>query len=88
MGIVVKGIAVLSLLLLPDTIADIHYWSARSGIAFDGRAAGTPCSDHGLAAWAVREMSKDPDLNVLHNDSPFKDLVAYANDRVRIPEKK
>jgi serine/threonine protein kinase/tetratricopeptide (TPR) repeat protein len=44
--------------------------------------------DHGLAAWVVREMSKDPDLNVLHNDSRFKDLVAYANDRVTISEKK
>jgi len=32
MGIVVKGIAVLSLPLSADTIADIHYWSARSGI--------------------------------------------------------
>jgi hypothetical protein len=33
-------------------------------------------------------MSKEPDLNVLHNDSRFKDLVAYANDRVTVPEKK
>lgn len=38
--------------------------------------------DHGLEAWVIRELNKDPDLNVLHDDSRFKDLVAYANGRL------
>ena len=38
--------------------------------------------DHGLAGWVIREMSTDPDLDVLHGDPRFEALVAYANNRL------
>lgn len=38
--------------------------------------------DHGLAAWVVREMGKDPDLSSLHNDPRFETLVGYASNHI------
>ena len=43
--------------------------------------------DHGLAAWVVREMNKDPDLNSLHTDPRFNQLVAYADSHASAKSK-
>jgi eukaryotic-like serine/threonine-protein kinase len=39
--------------------------------------------DHGLPPNARLGMEKDPDLKLLHEDSRFKDLAAYAKQHVR-----
>lgn len=68
----------------PDTALSTYNLAcviAHQGEATEALAMLRQSVDHGLAAWVVREMSKDPDLSSLHNDPRFETLVTYANNR-------
>jgi len=68
----------------PDTALSTYNLAcviAHQGKSTEALAMLRESVDHGLAAWVIREMSKDPDLNVLHNDARFAALVAYAKHR-------
>ena len=74
----------------PDTALSTYNLAcviAHQGKSTEALAMLRESVDHGLAAWVVREMSKDPDLNSLHNDPRFIELVAYANSRASAQSK-
>lgn len=68
----------------PDTALSTYNLAciiAHQGKSTEALAMLREAVDHGLAGWVVREMSKDPDLNSLHDDPRFDALVVYANER-------
>lgn len=68
----------------PDTALSTYNLAcviAHQGKSAEALAMLREAVDHGLAAWVIREMNKDPDLNSLHNDPHFDALVSYANNR-------
>ena len=72
----------------PDTALSTYNLAcviAHQGKSTEALAMLREAVDHRLALWVIREMSKDPDLNLLHNDARFNALVAYANHRGNRP---
>ena len=74
----------------PDTALSTYNLAcviAHQGKSTEALAMLRESVDHGLAAWVVREMNKDPDLNSLHDDPRFNELVAYADNRASAKSK-
>jgi len=70
-----------------ETTESIATLKLREGHRDDALRLLREAIDHGLPAWAVKELPKDTDLNPLRSDPRFTALLAYATTRVSAPAK-